>query len=86
MVRHLKRSRLKHHLTHVLALLEDGAIVSIEQSFCASLVHREIAILEYAFPCVRIADWYVAYDGDHAIFSRQLDLSARAEVALLTTQ
>ena len=58
---------MTHHLTKLFALLEDGAIVPIAQPIYASLVRREIAMLEYASRCIRIADWYVGYEGDHAV-------------------
>ena len=58
---------MKHHLTNVFALLEDGAIIPIAQPVYASLVRREIAIVEYASRCIRIADWYVGYEGDRAV-------------------
>lgn len=55
------------HRTQVFFMLADGSIRHYAQPLYASLARGEIAVSEYASQCLRVADWYVLYDGEAAV-------------------
>lgn len=53
--------------TEVFFFLDDGSVCRFAQPLYASLARGEVAMAEFASRCLRVADWYVLYDGDTAL-------------------
>lgn len=58
---------LKARRTEVFFFLADGSVRRFAQPLYASLARGEVAMTEFASKCLRVADWYVLYDGETAI-------------------